>query len=205
MLPEDAPACLAHRLDHRRSPRAHAPSTDASTAGWCATHGGTAAPQAPRLAAGGVLSVHRPRLRPAGSRGHAALGQERGTPYTLWQRSQLAPSALGLRSVTGLEAPARGSNATQATQLEGRGLSGHLWVLTISLHISPASINFPWLCRRPSNTRGICLHWGDRKSTRLNSSHLVISYAVFCLKKKKREILARRRDPGCKTKSDGDR
>src|SRR5256885_7072202 len=27
----------------------------------------------------------------------------------------------------------------------------------------------------------------DRKSTRLNSSHLVISYAVFCLKKKKRE------------------
>src|SRR5256885_8078258 len=30
----------------------------------------------------------------------------------------------------------------------------------------------------------------DRKSTRLNSSHLVISYAVFCLKKKKEQ------DPG---------
>src|SRR5256885_5698221 len=28
----------------------------------------------------------------------------------------------------------------------------------------------------------------DRKSTRLNSSHLVISYAVFCLKKKKTEL-----------------
>src|SRR5256885_3013144 len=28
-------------------------------------------------------------------------------------------------------------------------------------------------------------HRRDRKSTRLNSSHLVISYAVFCLKKKK--------------------
>src|SRR5256885_8638958 len=28
-------------------------------------------------------------------------------------------------------------------------------------------------------------HVRDRKSTRLNSSHLVISYAVFCLKKKK--------------------
>src|SRR5205807_10333487 len=27
-------------------------------------------------------------------------------------------------------------------------------------------------------------HYRDRKSTRLNSSHLVISYAVFCLKKK---------------------
>src|SRR2546426_3809271 len=32
----------------------------------------------------------------------------------------------------------------------------------------------------------------DRKSTRLNSSHLVISYAVFCLKKKKRRRAARR-------------
>src|SRR2546426_5017377 len=36
-------------------------------------------------------------------------------------------------------------------------------------------------------------HWvwgagGDRKSTRLNSSHLVISYAVFCLKKKKNKV-----------------
>src|SRR5256885_12905933 len=29
----------------------------------------------------------------------------------------------------------------------------------------------------------------DRKSTRLNSSHLVISYAVFCLKKKKNQYL----------------
>src|SRR5256885_8160780 len=29
---------------------------------------------------------------------------------------------------------------------------------------------------------------GDRKSTRLNSSHLVISYAVFCLKKKKTSL-----------------
>src|SRR5256885_9600497 len=28
----------------------------------------------------------------------------------------------------------------------------------------------------------------DRKSTRLNSSHLVISYAVFCLKKKKKTM-----------------
>src|SRR5438034_5756482 len=29
----------------------------------------------------------------------------------------------------------------------------------------------------------------DRKSTRLNSSHTVISYAVFCLKKKKKEYI----------------
>src|SRR2546430_6985776 len=30
-------------------------------------------------------------------------------------------------------------------------------------------------------------HTGDRKSTRLNSSHSQISYAVFCLKKKKQQ------------------
>src|SRR6476660_3525463 len=35
--------------------------------------------------------------------------------------------------------------------------------------------------RRPAPTRG-----RDRKSTRLNSSHQIISYAVFCLKKKKK-------------------
>src|SRR5690349_23751956 len=34
---------------------------------------------------------------------------------------------------------------------------------------------------------------GDRKSTRLNSSHVEISYAVFCLKKKKSNNSRRRR------------
>src|SRR2546422_6191773 len=43
---------------------------------------------------------------------------------------------------------------------------------------------------------------GDRKSTRLNSSHGYISYAVFCLKKKKidkqlRTVPARHRTIGC--------
>src|SRR5256885_6745977 len=37
--------------------------------------------------------------------------------------------------------------------------------------------------RRPGRDQDSGLE-GDRKSTRLNSSHLVISYAVFCLKKK---------------------
>src|SRR5256885_8447567 len=34
----------------------------------------------------------------------------------------------------------------------------------------------------------------DRKSTRLNSSHLVISYAVFCLKKKKKILQSSRQE-----------
>src|SRR3712207_7831807 len=38
----------------------------------------------------------------------------------------------------------------------------------------------------PDDLHGVLqdVHWRDRKSTRLNSSHANISYAVFCLKKK---------------------
>src|SRR5258707_11733083 len=39
---------------------------------------------------------------------------------------------------------------------------------------------------RPNHGRGQSRHGTDRKSTRLNSSHANISYAVFCLKKKKK-------------------
>src|SRR5438477_1858290 len=39
-----------------------------------------------------------------------------------------------------------------------------------------------------------CVKAQDRKSTRLNSSHMSISYAVFCLKKKKKKIRFNNRD-----------
>src|SRR2546426_4557375 len=42
---------------------------------------------------------------------------------------------------------------------------------------------------------GLLLGLRDRKSTRLNSSHLVISYAVFCLKKKKKKSITVNRSP----------
>src|SRR5258708_16591079 len=35
----------------------------------------------------------------------------------------------------------------------------------------------------------LAILYGDRKSTRLNSSHQIISYAVFCLKKKNNQTL----------------
>src|SRR5437867_9858624 len=47
---------------------------------------------------------------------------------------------------------------------------------------SPTVVNtatFGW-------SKGCGIHNRDRKSTRLNSSHRTISYAVFCLKKKKK-------------------
>src|SRR2546422_7927086 len=41
--------------------------------------------------------------------------------------------------------------------------------------------------RSERNMNGATRSWRDRKSTRLNSSHGYISYAVFCLKKKKKK------------------
>src|SRR5438034_6107794 len=49
---------------------------------------------------------------------------------------------------------------------------------------SPAATT-PVLLANPLTTRCVASTTIDRKSTRLNSSHTVISYAVFCLKKKK--------------------
>src|SRR3989442_11883892 len=46
---------------------------------------------------------------------------------------------------------------------------------------------FPFLVIPSAYYSYLCVD-GDRKSTRLNSSHVRISYAVFCLKKKKRIV-----------------
>src|SRR6266571_7444243 len=58
-------------------------------------------------------------------------------------------------------------------------------IYTLSLH---DALPISW---SPSNTRSRSCPWccgtRDRKSTRLNSSHMSISYAVFCLKKKKKQ------------------
>src|SRR6266540_2832338 len=51
-----------------------------------------------------------------------------------------------------------------------------------SIRRSDASGRWP-----PGRTTGSSSRRRDRKSTRLNSSHITISYAVFCLKKKKKE------------------
>src|SRR5258708_29343218 len=46
---------------------------------------------------------------------------------------------------------------------------------------------------------GAAPHRRDRKSTRLNSSHQIISYAVFCLKKKKKSDKRLELGAGCLT------
>src|SRR5256885_8699547 len=61
-----------------------------------------------------------------------------------------------------------------------------------------------WAARRSSVAveMGAVLCSEDRKSTRLNSSHLVISYAVFCLKKKKKNPHTRHVSSGLGTRED---
>src|SRR5256885_13070928 len=50
------------------------------------------------------------------------------------------------------------------------------------------SSRFSSSLRSPKRGCSASIMTRDRKSTRLNSSHLVISYAVFCLKKKKTQL-----------------
>src|SRR5205085_10961645 len=79
-------------------------------------------------------------------------------------------------------------------------------IYTLSLHDAlPISCSCSWKRDRRSNLRKLLKSWlrfftnvrmeifaahaeRDRKSTRLNSSHSQISYAVFCLKKKNKKI-----------------
>src|SRR2546422_6048192 len=56
-------------------------------------------------------------------------------------------------------------------------------------HVSPVNPEYAKLVpfqRDVAKARRLLAEAGDRKSTRLNSSHGYISYAVFCLKKKKK-------------------
>src|SRR2546426_7831542 len=94
-------------------------------------------------------------------------------------RSTLFPYTTLFRSVPGSSAGARGSplgGAALGAAVEEAAGPGRTPVSHHQrLNVKPTE----W----SRNSRRLSLE--DRKSTRLNSSHLVISYAVFCLKKKK--------------------
>src|SRR5882724_12240753 len=68
-------------------------------------------------------------------------------------------------------------------------------IYTLSLHDALPIYTYPANLdsgQTPDNA-GAIDEQSDRKSTRLNSSHLGISYAVLCLKKKKEETAAQQR------------
>src|SRR5690606_40559822 len=60
---------------------------------------------------------------------------------------------------------------------------------TRDAHLTPSThhVSLQMSAREALNAIHLALVEQDRKSTRLNSSHVKISYAVFCLKKKKNE------------------
>src|SRR5256885_8204301 len=89
-------------------------------------------------------------------------------------RSTLFPYTTLFRSPTPSHSPCARASSSSSTRLVPQG---------------------PLLRGVPCAPPGPPLPTGpDRKSTRLNSSHLVISYAVFCLKKKKKiKLLGRLR------------
>src|SRR5437667_6563279 len=84
-------------------------------------------------------------------------------------------SGLGAREFDGID-------AAEVLDLVARSFQPHvLDAWNFSSHILDAANRlFPVVIRY------IVFEFVDRKSTRLNSSHITISYAVFCLKKKKK-------------------
>src|SRR5260364_99256 len=60
-------------------------------------------------------------------------------------------------------------------------------IYTLSLHDALPILPAPRRCLAPHRHPERHRRFRDRKSTRLNSSHQIISYAVFCLKKKKKK------------------
>src|SRR5207253_7612114 len=74
------------------------------------------------------------------------------------------------------------SNVLNRTGKVGRGTS-KVVLSTVKRMAYVPDVHARHLASRDRRTLGIIV---DRKSTRLNSSHVAISYAVFCLKKKKK-------------------
>src|SRR2546426_11587862 len=87
-------------------------------------------------------------------------------------------------------------NDTATTEIYTLSLHDALPICVRTSKLARGRASRTTLARRRPYASSIAVFWVwgscwriDRKSTRLNSSHLVISYAVFCLKKKKQRLV----------------
>src|SRR5689334_24694386 len=95
-------------------------------------------------------------------------------------RSTLFPYTTLFRSQAGLPADGR-----RRREVRSEGLPAGDHGLLLDLEGRDALLPVQLLLHGHVGQQGRAEEGGDRKSTRLNSSHSSISYAVFCLKKKK--------------------
>src|SRR5690606_40901617 len=121
--------------------------------------------------------------------GHELMTPEIGDCYALPAENE---GRVQVRNPGGIELLSNVCRHRQAIMLNGRGHADnivcplHRWTYDLSGNLLGA----PHFERQPCVALGSTplQNWrGDRKSTRLNSSHVKISYAVFCLKKKKQK------------------
>src|SRR5437879_7197020 len=95
--------------------------------------------------------------------------------------AQLADAVVGTRARRLTDGPIRLPRADRFTRLRPTCAAGKSFITGVTIRVVGG-----WVVKRvvlAFLTVGL-----DRKSTRLNSSHRCISYAVFCLKKKRNEV-----------------
>src|SRR2546426_4316262 len=155
---------------------------------------------APTINASGVLVTARARVRPLGQvglvYGRMGIGDLVRTSLSPDPDPGAIPyytQTLGANWSVALGGTALGATlAYQDTRLDVQG--SNRWTLdlgarhtfsdAVTLAVATGGAAAFWNPAQPATPERVSLAL-DRKSTRLNSSHLVISYAVFCLKKKK--------------------
>src|SRR5258708_13640970 len=92
-------------------------------------------------------------------------------------RSTLFPYTTLFRSMPEMD----GFGATQAIREWEKDSGAHIPIIAMTAHAMKGDQEIIGICAPESFSHSRI----DRKSTRLNSSHQIISYAAFCLKKKK--------------------
>src|SRR6266496_2096375 len=129
----------------------------------------------------GSWSKPRAKRRPAPTE-YAAQGRRRGGRPSL-----PAPALTAMGLATRLNAVVAGDDMAPIFVMlgaPGRGLVG----VDLATHVVASRPAACWSGRlTPPRASSGSTPRRDRKSTRLNSSHVEISYAVFCLKKKKKK------------------